>query len=109
VHEGKPDDERVHNAAAMESLPAAHASPEVEKVNVNSVSPSPGRQLRIVLDRDLCQGHGVCVGEAPELFKLGEDGLVELCSDAPIAPELHVKARAAAQYCPTRTIKIQEQ
>jgi len=46
----------------------------------------------------------VCVGESPELFRIGDDGKVELV----MQPELqhYGKAHAAEQYCPTRTIKL---
>jgi sterol 14-demethylase len=66
------------------------------------------KSLRIVLDRDLCQGHAVCVGESPQLFKIGADGKVETL-DATPPPSLHERARAAARYCPTRAIKLQEE
>jgi sterol 14-demethylase len=63
------------------------------------------KKLSIVIDRDLCQGHAVCVGEAPEVFQLGQDGkIVAKMTDIP--PALQEKVRAAAKYCPTRTIKI---
>ena len=29
---------------------------------------------RIVVDRDLCQGHGVCEGEAPDVFTVSKTG-----------------------------------
>jgi sterol 14-demethylase len=66
------------------------------------------KKLTVVLDRDLCQGHAVCVGEAPEVFKLGEDGRVEAITTTP-APGLYARVRAASKYCPTRTIKIVEE
>ena len=49
-------------------------------------------------------GHAVCVGEAPELFRIGDDGKVEAILAEP-PPSLHAKAAAAAQYCPTRAMK----
>jgi sterol 14alpha-demethylase len=67
---------------------------------------APSAKLAIILDRDLCQGHAVCVGEAPELFKIADDGKVALCRDD-VPAALADKARAAARYCPTRSIKIQ--
>jgi sterol 14-demethylase len=63
--------------------------------------------LRVRIDRDLCQGHAVCVGEAPEVFALGRDQKVMLKMPRPPA-ELHAKVRAAAEHCPTRTIRIEE-
>ncbi len=72
-------------------------------------APASGtRKLSVVLDRDLCQGHAVCVGEAPEVFRLGADGKVEAITDAPPAA-LHAEVRAAARYCPTRAIRLVEE
>ena len=65
--------------------------------------------LRIAVDDDLCQGHGVCVGEAPDLFGLEKraDGSlkVKLLRDE-VPPELREKADAAVRYCPTRALKM---
>jgi sterol 14-demethylase len=68
--------------------------------------------LRVRLDRDLCQGHSVCVGEAPELFRIGDDGKVAFADreqdpDELLVPGEHAAAaREAAKYCPTRAISI---
>jgi sterol 14-demethylase len=64
-------------------------------------------ELRIRIDRDLCQGHGVCVGECPEVFALGRDHKVILKVSRPPA-KLHEKVRLAAKHCPTRTIRLEE-
>jgi sterol 14-demethylase len=65
--------------------------------------------LRVVVDRDLCQGHGVCAGEAPELFqvdpKSGE--LVVLRESVP--PELRAKLEAAVRHCPTRALSLRDE
>ena len=63
--------------------------------------------MRIAVDRDLCQGHGVCVSEAPALFELERDK-VRVLNDSPPSGE-HAAARLAAKYCPTRAIHIQEE
>lgn len=76
-------------------------------VHAHSASTSTSTSLRIRIDRDLCQGHAVCVGEAPEVFALGRDNKVMLKVARPPA-ELHAKVRAAAEHCPTRTIRIEE-
>jgi sterol 14alpha-demethylase len=77
--------------------------------NGATVAKAPAKKLKITLDRDLCQGHAVCVGEAPDVFRIGDDGKVELAidqdaADLPLA--LYGKVHEAAQYCPTRTIKL---
>jgi ferredoxin len=63
--------------------------------------------VRIAVDLDLCQGHGVCCSEAPELFELAGDK-VRVLVESP-APDLRAAARLAAKYCPTLAITIQEE
>jgi ferredoxin len=63
--------------------------------------------MRISVDIDLCQGHGVCCSEAPALFELHGDKVRVL--DAQPPADLHAAARLAAKYCPTRAIRIQEE
>ncbi len=68
---------------------------------------STAKPFKISLDLDLCQSHGVCAGEAPEIFRVRGLGKVELVADT-FAPELYPRAMAAAKYCPTKTIRIEE-
>lgn len=63
--------------------------------------------MRIRVDLDLCQGHGVCCEEAPEVFALDGDK-VRVLEPAP-APERHEAVRNAVRYCPTRAIAIEEE
>jgi sterol 14-demethylase len=67
------------------------------------------RKFRIVVDRDICQGHSVCAAHAPELFRtVDSDGpypLVEVLNDTP-PPELLEKAELAAELCPNSVIRI---
>ncbi len=84
--------------AAINEAPATEAESSAE---------SAGPKLRIRIDRDLCQGHGVCAGECPEVFAVGRDQKVILKVARP-GPELYEKVRLAAQHCPTRTIRLEE-
>ena len=65
------------------------------------------RPFRIVVDEDLCQGHAVCMGEAPELFALGEDEKVAVLEESP-RKDLRKKAERAVRYCPNRVLRIEE-
>jgi sterol 14-demethylase len=94
----------VNDAATAEAAIAAGCPAHVHG---GAKSKAPARKLQVVLDRDLCQGHAVCVGEAPEVFCLGADGKVE-AKTTEIPGELQAKVRAAAKYCPTRAIKLRE-
>lgn len=61
--------------------------------------------FRIVVDTDLCQGHGVCENEAPALFRVGPDRVVEVLEPAP-GDELLRGAEMAVKYCPTHALSI---
>jgi ferredoxin len=63
--------------------------------------------MKIVVDRDLCQGHAMCELEAPEVFAVPKSGTVELRLEEPPA-ELHDAVRLAVKYCPTRALSITE-
>jgi sterol 14-demethylase len=91
-------------AAAMQ----AHGANGHANGNGHAAKSQP-KKLKIQLDTDLCQGHAVCVGEAPEVFRIGDDGKVELALDligGDLPLSLYGKVHEAAQYCPTRTIKL---
>ena len=64
--------------------------------------------MRIVVDRDLCQGHGVCESEAPEVFTVPKNGQVELRDETP-PEELRARVQMAVAYCPTHALKIVEE
>ena len=61
--------------------------------------------FRIVVDRDLCQGHGTCEGEAPELFEVGRDRQVVVLVEHP-GDEHRKAAELAVRYCPTHALSI---
>lgn len=63
--------------------------------------------MRIVVDFDLCQGHGVCEGEAPEVFELDDDGYLTILQEEP-SESLRDAVERAAKYCPTMAIKIED-
>jgi ferredoxin len=64
--------------------------------------------VKIRIDFDLCQGHGTCKGDAPEVFDVDEDAMRAILLQEDPPPELHDSVRAAAKYCPTMAIKIEE-
>jgi sterol 14-demethylase len=63
---------------------------------------------RIVVDRDLCQGHGVCESEAPDVFSVSKDAVLTVLDETP--PDDQRKAvEAAVKYCPTHALTIVEE
>lgn len=63
--------------------------------------------MKVTLDTDLCEAHGLCEVSAPELFQLGDEDIVTILDDNP-APELHDAARRAAGSCPRIAVQIVE-
>ena len=63
--------------------------------------------MRIKVDFDLCQGHGECEGEAPEVFELDDDGKLKVLQENP-PEELRAKVERAVKYCPTMALKIED-
>jgi sterol 14-demethylase len=60
---------------------------------------------RIVVDRDLCQGHGVCESEAPDVFAVSKKGELTVLVEQPPAAQW-AALDAAVKYCPTHALSI---
>jgi len=63
--------------------------------------------MRVKVDFDLCQGHGECEGEVPEVFELDDDGKLTLLQGTP-SEELREKILRAKKYCPTMAISVED-
>jgi len=67
--------------------------------------------MRIKIDLALCQGHSVCLGEAPEVFDVidQDDGYphVKVLLENP-PEELREKVMKAARFCPHNVITVLE-
>ena len=63
--------------------------------------------MRIVVDRDLCQGHGVCESEAPTLFAVSKAGALTVLDETP-AEDQRQALEQAVKYCPTHALSIVE-
>lgn len=63
--------------------------------------------MRIVLDSELCTGHGRCYTLAPELFDTDDEGHSVLLA-AEVPDGLESQAWLAVQNCPERCITIEE-
>jgi ferredoxin len=63
--------------------------------------------MRIVVDRDLCQGHAACEGEAPDVFSVSKKGELTVLIEQP-DESLRSQVEAAVKYCPTHALTIEE-
>lgn len=61
--------------------------------------------MKVVVDYDLCEANAVCMGIAPEIFRVEEDDTLTVLMENP--PEgLRAKAEEAARLCPKQAISI---
>ena len=63
--------------------------------------------MRIKVDRDLCQGHGVCESEAAAVFSVSKKGDLTVLDDRP-PDALRAQVEQAVKYCPTHALSIEE-
>jgi ferredoxin len=61
--------------------------------------------MRIVVDRDLCEGNAVCMKMAPEVFAVGDDDQVRVLIENP-PEELRAKVEAAVRRCPRQALAL---
>jgi ferredoxin len=64
--------------------------------------------MRVSVDLDLCQGHGVCESEAPAVFELAKHKTVTILDERP-SEDLRSEVEAAVRYCPTSALHISEE
>ncbi len=61
--------------------------------------------MRVSVDLDLCQGHGVCESEAPTVFELARNSKVTILDPEP-GEELRAVVEAAVRFCPTSALRL---
>jgi ferredoxin len=63
--------------------------------------------MRVVVDFDTCQSNALCMGVAPEVFEVRDDGFLYILNETP--PEsLRPKVEDAVRLCPTNAISVEE-
>jgi len=61
--------------------------------------------MKVVVDRGLCQGHAMCMGEAPETFHVDSNSVLEIRKPVVDAADQE-KIERAVRYCPNSALKI---
>ena len=61
--------------------------------------------MKIIVKRPLCSGHARCASVAPELFRLNDDGYIDM-DDFEVPPGQEELARRGARACPERALRI---
>lgn len=61
--------------------------------------------MRVVVDFDRCQSNALCMGAAPEVFEVRDDGFLYVLQEEP-PEDLRPQVEEAARLCPTQAISI---
>jgi len=61
--------------------------------------------LKVEVDFDLCESHGLCMQVLPEVFEVGDDDFLHLLAEG-IRPDQQAAAELAAAGCPRRAIRL---
>ena len=63
--------------------------------------------MKVHINPDVCAGFGICLGIAPEVFELHDDGYaIVLASE--VKPEDEDAMRRAVSQCPSQAISLSE-
>jgi ferredoxin len=62
--------------------------------------------MKINVDTDRCTGHGVCESLAPEVFEVGDDGIVHLLTED-LAEDQRATLESAVAECPTQALSLE--
>jgi ferredoxin len=69
-----------------------------------TTQPVKGHAVRLTIDRERCEGYGLCAESAPELMHLDDEGeLVLDYEDVP--PQSGSAAESAVRVCPVAALK----
>ncbi|WP_194819665.1 ferredoxin [Nocardia sp. XZ_19_385] len=62
--------------------------------------------MRVVADRERCEGHGMCEAVAPTLFRVADDGITEPLVDTVADADRQLIA-LAVDSCPVQALRLQ--
>jgi ferredoxin len=62
--------------------------------------------MKINVDTDRCTGHGVCESLAPEIFEVGDDGIVHLLT-VELSEDQRPSLESAVAECPTQALSLE--
>ena len=62
--------------------------------------------MRIVVDRDLCEGHGMCEAMAHEFFEIDDEDEMRILEENP-GEEHRGELAAATASCPVQALSLE--
>ncbi|GAA0821709.1 ferredoxin [Streptosporangium amethystogenes subsp. fukuiense] len=64
--------------------------------------------MKLTVDRNLCDGNGVCMGIAPEVFDIDDDLTLHIVDEIPDDPAVHARVRQSITSCPVLALTLEE-
>ncbi|MEU7631492.1 ferredoxin [Nocardia sp. NPDC049220] len=61
--------------------------------------------MKIVADRTVCEGHGMCEALAPDMFRIGDDGIVAP-RPATVAASDRELLELVVDSCPVQALRL---
>lgn len=62
--------------------------------------------MKATIDRSGCIGCGLCAVTCPDVFRMADDGLAEVCQN-PVPPQAEGSAVEAQEGCPVSVITVE--
>jgi ferredoxin len=62
--------------------------------------------IRVVVDRELCEGNARCAQLAPEVFHVDDADKLHVATAIDATPELREKVEAAVALCPRQALSV---
>jgi ferredoxin len=62
--------------------------------------------MKIVVDTDLCTGHGMCESLADDVFEVGNEGIVHLLVED-LPEDRRATFESAVASCPTQALTLE--
>lgn len=62
--------------------------------------------MKVSVDRGKCITSGMCTSIAPEIFRIGDDGLLMILMQDDLSPELAERADNAVLCCPVEALSL---
>ena len=62
--------------------------------------------MKVVIDNAMCQGHGRCYTEAPDVYTPDEVGYIAQEGSKEVLQGLESQARVGASVCPEAAIRV---
>jgi len=96
----------MHASSAANAIKTEAAQAGFSASNAENTLKNQTKTLRIIHDAQLCQGHAVCQGEAPDYFFVDASSVLHI-KQAVVAAGDEAQVRRAVHYCPNGALRLE--